>query len=144
MTEEQEVYETDRAICGTCGHELTLVRPGKHQCDWCELAEELERTRDYAVERDKERIRAIAEKDDWKSRVLGLQALVEQLEAENASWAGVTAELRNAATPGVADIEAVYQQPCQHVWRLLDVRNWRAGFYCQSCLAFEWKNLSQE
>jgi len=22
--------------CGECGHELTLVRPGKYQCDWCE------------------------------------------------------------------------------------------------------------
>ena len=24
------------ARCGECGHELTLVRPGKYQCDWCE------------------------------------------------------------------------------------------------------------
>ena len=24
-------------ICTRCGEELELVRPGKHQCNWCEF-----------------------------------------------------------------------------------------------------------
>lgn len=28
-----------KADCSYCGHELTEVRPGKHQCDYCELME---------------------------------------------------------------------------------------------------------
>jgi hypothetical protein len=27
--------------CGECGKQLTAVRPGKHQCDYCELNSEL-------------------------------------------------------------------------------------------------------
>ena len=27
-------------MCGKCGRELTEVRPGKHQCDYCELLED--------------------------------------------------------------------------------------------------------
>jgi hypothetical protein len=35
---EEGVGAVGRPICrcGNCGHQLTEVRPGKHQCDWCD------------------------------------------------------------------------------------------------------------
>ncbi len=32
--------QPDCVDCVDCGHVLTEVRPGKHQCDWCELERE--------------------------------------------------------------------------------------------------------
>ena len=43
---EQEVERLKRQPnCFDCGHPLTEVRPGKHQCDWCEMMKENERLR---------------------------------------------------------------------------------------------------
>lgn len=36
-------------ICTSCGHKMTAVRPGKAQCDYCELVEGYDRVR---AERD--------------------------------------------------------------------------------------------
>lgn len=35
--------DEDAGICVDCGYPLTLVRPGKAQCDYCELLEIYER-----------------------------------------------------------------------------------------------------
>jgi hypothetical protein len=35
-SDAQWTWTTTTHRCSDCGHELTLVRPGKYQCDWCE------------------------------------------------------------------------------------------------------------
>lgn len=50
-------YEMDDAgICTTCGHKMTAVRPGKAQCDYCELGEAYDKAqaeiRQLTAERD--------------------------------------------------------------------------------------------
>lgn len=41
-SEELRDGTEDEIRCGECYKPLTLVRPGKHQCDYCELREEIE------------------------------------------------------------------------------------------------------
>jgi len=41
LTDEEAVHS-----CGVCGSDLTLVRPGKYQCEKCELTALLESVRE--------------------------------------------------------------------------------------------------
>ena len=59
----------DAGVCTVCGHKMTPVRPGKAQCDFCELVEGYDRVK--------------AERDDLAGMVRRLFEILDTVEVSD-------------------------------------------------------------
>jgi hypothetical protein len=110
-------------VCADCGHTLTEVRPGKHQCDACDSArviDALKQERDDALARC-ETLRDLADKTAWaqgdaQRRMIEAQKQRDEARAELALLRERTevlaGALRAACLPGCSheglDCDDVY------------------------------------
>lgn len=68
--------DEDPGICADCGYPLTPVRPGKAQCDYCELLEVYERESYDHIQTRKAMDALIAENDKLQEVIVSQRQLL--------------------------------------------------------------------
>jgi hypothetical protein len=69
---DKGIDDEDPGICADCGYPLTLVRPGKAQCDYCELLAVYEQE-SYDHQKTREALNALIEQNDKLQEVISSQ-----------------------------------------------------------------------
>lgn len=84
--------DEDAGICADCGYPLTPVRPGKAQCDYCELLAVYDQET-YDHQKTREALNALIEEND---KLQGeLSVLIQERDIARLEWDELRAELED-------------------------------------------------
>ena len=117
MNESMNQNDEDAGICADCGYPLTPVRPGKAQCDYCELLEVYERESYDHIQTRKALDALIAENDKLQATIAQLQ---DRLDNELAEWKTCADTLYSAAEIGLEYGPSAYADDCYKAVKLYD------------------------
>lgn len=94
MNKSMNQNDEDPGICVDCGYPLTPVRPGKAQCDYCDLLAVYEQESYDHIQTRKAMDALIAENDKLQGTIAQLQ---DRLDGEMAEWKSCAESLYSAA-----------------------------------------------